>query len=466
MIRGALYPFIAGFLRVVGRPRLSTVLGIATSWAIALGAPASGSAQAADSLVVRGPDESSFSLPVSGSRGYATVRHEALLQLGWAVEFEAPLLRAQLGPDGPVVEFSLDSPLFLWDEELLQMVSVPFSSGGGVQIPLQFLVDFLPDRASETYAFSADERALEVLDESLWPRGGTERRPGERVRGRITVRRGLADRTGDASLVDPDATDDPFAPTSAQDLEEAQDLEKRVVVIDPGHGGTDPGATGAGGRREKDIALAIGRYLQRELRAEEDFEVYLTRDRDVLVPLWGRGARATELKGDRAGLFLSIHVNAVSSPGIRGFETYFLSEARTEDERRVAAMENAPLELEAELDLSDDDDLDISSMMRELRNLDHQHWSSFLAEGIQNELEAVHPGPNRGVKQAGLAVITNALMPAVLVEIGYISNREEERVLSRVEFQRQVAGALAQAVRDFFESYPPEQAAPVQGPPR
>ena len=84
-------------------------------------------------------------------------------------------------------------------------------------------------------------------------------------------------------------------------------------------------------------------------------------------------------------------------------------------------------------------------------------------KGIQAELEDVHPGPNRGVKQGPFAVITNVIMPAVLVEVGFISNREEERALSRGEFQREVAVALAQGVRGFFERYPPGQGVAVQG---
>jgi N-acetylmuramoyl-L-alanine amidase len=358
----------------------------------------------------------------------------------------------------------LDSPLFYWDQDLLQLVSAPFSGDGSVQIPLQFVVDFLPARASEAYAFSAGDGALQVLDPSLWPRASADGSPVETAGGRIAN----VDRSGnDPATDEPVSTDNPSAPTLQQDLEEAQDLEKRVVVIDPGHGGRDPGTIGGGGRREKDIALAIGRYLERELRSDEDLEVYLTRDRDVLVPLWERGPQATMLKGDRPGVFISIHVNSSpSSPAIRGFETYFLSEARTEDERRVAAMENAPLQQEAELGGSDVEDLDMTFIMRELRTLDHQHWSSLLAEGIQAELEEVHPGPNRGVKQGPFAVITNALMPAVLVEVGFITNREEERVLSRGEFQRGVAAALAQGVRDFFERYPPGQGAALQGLPR
>ncbi|MCH7890665.1 MAG: N-acetylmuramoyl-L-alanine amidase, partial [Gemmatimonadetes bacterium] len=174
----------------------------------------------------------------------------------------------------------------------------------------------------------------------------------------------------------------------------------------------------------------------------------------------------TLLKGTRPGVFISIHVNSSpSSPAIRGFETYFLSEARTEHERRVAAIENAPLQLDTELD-GGDVEADVAFIMRGLQYLDHQHWSELLAEGIQSELEEVHPGPNRGVKQGPFAVITNALMPAVLVEVGFISNREEERVLSRGEFQRGVAAALAQGIRDFFLRYPPGQGVAVQGAPR
>ena len=423
-----------------------SVPGILALLVLALGGPAPGSAQTGDSLVVHGPDDSSLSLPVGRLRGYATVSLEALSQLGWAIEVDPPKLRAQLGSDGPVVEFSLGSPLFHWDDELLQLVSPPFSGGASIQIPLQFVVDFLPARASEAYAFSADEGALEILDVSLWPEGGTEIRPVETARGGIAIRSGLAD-------------------PNDQDPDDAPDLQKRVVVIDPGHGGGDPGTTGSGGRREKDIALAIGRYLERELREDDDLEVYMTRDRDVLVPLWERGPQATLLKGARFGVFISIHVNSSpTSPAVRGFETYFLSEARTEHEERVAAIENAPLQREAELDESNVEDVDLDFILGDLKKFDHQHWSSLLAERIQAELEDVHPGPNRGVKQGPFAVITNVIMPAVLVEVGFISNREEERALSRGEFQREVAMALAQGVRGFFERYPPGQGVAVQGP--
>jgi N-acetylmuramoyl-L-alanine amidase len=452
------------------RPTVSGVLALGV---ITLGGPAPGASQTTDDLVVRGPDLTSLVLMVEDSRGYATLAHEALSRLGWATEVDGPRLRAQLGSAGPIVEFFLDNPIFLWDEDPLQLVSTPFSGGGSVQIPLQFFVDFLPALASEAYSFSSHEGHLEVLDVALWGERDRDSRSELSDRVGIVSSPGIVDAGADPFTEEPAASGPEDrslagledASSGGEELGTALNAAKRVVVIDPGHGGRDPGTTGSGGRREKDIALAIGRQLARELSGDEDLEVYLTRDRDVLVPLWERGPQATQLKGERPGLFISIHVNsAPSSPSIRGFETYFLSEARTEDERRVAAIENAPLELEADLDVDDIDDADLSSILRELRNLDHQHWSALLAEGIQGELEGVHPGPNRGVKQGPFAVITNVLMPAVLVELGFITNREEERVLSTVEFQLEVASALAQAVRDFFDRYPPEQGAGAQGP--
>jgi N-acetylmuramoyl-L-alanine amidase len=197
--------------------------------------------------------------------------------------------------------------------------------------------------------------------------------------------------------------------------------------------------------------------LVRELEKDENIEVYMTRDRDVFVPLWERGEQAMLQKGDDLAIFLSIHVNAApNSPSVRGFETYFLSEARTEHEKRVAANENAPLRLYAG-EKEDGETPDLGFILRELRNLNHQHWSANLAETIQEQLRIVHMGPDRGVKQGPFAVITNVLMPAVLVEIGFVSNREEEREMSRSEFQRRVGKALADAVRGFYERYPPGQ---------
>ena len=152
---------------------------------------------------------------------------------------------------------------------------------------------------------------------------------------------------------------------------------------------------------------------------------------------------------------MSIHAN--SFPNRRstsGFETYFLSEARTEHERRVSAIENAPLQVRGQ-DIDPDQEPDLGFILRELRTLDHQHWSALLAEMVQQELAEFHPGPNRGVKQGVLAVLTNALMPSVLVEVGFISNEDEAPLLAQQRFQDEAARAVARAVVRFFERYPP-----------
>jgi N-acetylmuramoyl-L-alanine amidase len=200
----------------------------------------------------------------------------------------------------------------------------------------------------------------------------------------------------------------------------------------------------------------MARALQRELSSDPEIEVRLTRDGDVAVPLWSRGETATSWKGERPGVFISIHANALPDrTGVRGFETYFLSEARDEHERRVAALENAPLGATGAGAATGAGDPLLGAILRDLRTFDHQHWSADLAEEVQRELGGFHPGPDRGVKQGPFAVITNSLMPSVLVEVGFITNPEEERLLTRDDFHRQSAQAIARAIRRFFERYPP-----------
>lgn len=227
------------------------------------------------------------------------------------------------------------------------------------------------------------------------------------------------------------------------------------MVIDAGHGGADPGAIGPGGIREKTVALGIAMHVADILGGQAQLEVRMTRDDDTFVDLWERGERATDMKGERPGVFVSIHAN--SFPGRRtatGFETYFLSEARTEHERRVAAIENAPVSFRGQ-DVDVDREPDLGFILRDLNNSDYQHQSAILAQIVQDELDAFHPGPNRGVKQGVLAVLTNALMPSVLVEVGYLSNEEEGRLLGELSFQRDAAEAIARAVVRFFQGYPP-----------
>ena len=151
-----------------------------------------------------------------------------------------------------------------------------------------------------------------------------------------------------------------------------------------------------------------------------------------------------------------MHVNAANprwnQPGsARGYETYFLAEAKTEDERRVEAMENEVIKFETTAATSGDDPLGF--IIRDMAQNEHLRESSRLAELVQTEMGSIHPGPNRGVKQAGFRVLVTAFMPAVLVEIGFGTNRAESAYMSDVNSQRALAAKLADAVEAFLAQY-------------
>lgn len=229
---------------------------------------------------------------------------------------------------------------------------------------------------------------------------------------------------------------------------------RRLVVVDAGHGGRDPGARGPSGVREKDVTLSVARRLAEILRRDPTLEVRMTRDRDTLIALRDRTRLANGWKNEgQPALFLSIHANANPSSAARGFETYFLSEAKTADAKRVEAMENAAQEFE------DDDSGRMNPLdfiFHDLRQNQYLRESSDWAEMIQEKLGEVHPGPDRGVKQAGFFVLNGAFMPAVLVEIGFITNRGEEQTLATPARQQAIAQQLAESVRAYFD-----RAAPV-----
>lgn len=233
------------------------------------------------------------------------------------------------------------------------------------------------------------------------------------------------------------------------------DRSVRVVIIDPGHGGNDPGTTGISGVKEKDVALQISRKIAAVLSRDPLLEVHMIRNSDHYVAPWRRGEIATELKGQRYGLFVSIHANAMPNDSVTaGAEVYFLSEARTEHERRVAAVENAPPPTEGVTHyVADESELD--GILRELMSLDGHRWSSVLAESLSKGLDDVPTLRNHGVRQAPLAVITNTLMPGVLVELGYLTNRTEERRLGQAAHQQALADGIAAGIYDFLDHYPP-----------
>jgi N-acetylmuramoyl-L-alanine amidase len=231
---------------------------------------------------------------------------------------------------------------------------------------------------------------------------------------------------------------------------------KRLVVVDAGHGGVDNGMTGpigAGPRIvEKHVTLAVSRMLEEELR-RAGVEVLMTRTRDTLIALSDRGRIANRNKGD---LFVSIHVNASgtrSAAGARqrGYETYFLAEAKTEEASRVERMENEAVKFETGANAPKGDPL--SFIINDMAQNEHLRESNDLAETIQQGFRQFHPGKDRGVQQANFAVLRGSYMPAVLVEIGFGTNPSEAGYLTDRINQRQIAASIARSILEYLDHY-------------
>ena len=219
-----------------------------------------------------------------------------------------------------------------------------------------------------------------------------------------------------------------------------------VVVIDPGHGGKDPGAIGRRGTREKDITLAVARRLKRILEASGKVRVILTRDRDRFITL---GERARIANRAHADLFVSLHCNKARSRSAKGAETYFLSAARTQWERAVANLENGALRFEGVQPPDTTGDL-VAYVLSDMAQAQFLKESQQLALAVQTQLARALNLRDRGVKQAGFYVLTGAYMPAILVEMGFLSNRQEENLLRQGWYQEKLAKAIARGILNFL----------------
>ena len=217
----------------------------------------------------------------------------------------------------------------------------------------------------------------------------------------------------------------------------------RTIVIDPGHGGSEIGATGPNGLTEKEIVLDIARRLRDLIRERLGLQVHLTRESDYDVALESRTEKANNLKAD---LFISIHANSYRGRGVRGAETYFLSDKATDDDaRRVAALENNALGLER----TAPGDTDLQLLLWDMAQTMHLRESSVLAETIQAELNRLAGTGNRGIKQAPFRVLRGADMPAVLVEVGFLSNPNEASSLADPRYRQRIATALFNSLEQY-----------------
>lgn len=223
----------------------------------------------------------------------------------------------------------------------------------------------------------------------------------------------------------------------------------RRVAVDPGHGGIDNGKVSRSGLKEKDVNLEIALLLRERLVDELGVEFVMTRTEDELVPLESRAEKANSAGAD---LFISIHCNGWFHPDAGGFETFFLAPPRTEEEARLAREENASVFFENSR-LRADEMEDLEFILWDMVQNEFITGSSELAELIQKELSSLLNIRNRGVKQAGLKVLKGLRMPAVLVEVAFLSNPSEEELLTDTGFQRKVVEGIVEAVRRLQSRY-------------
>jgi N-acetylmuramoyl-L-alanine amidase len=219
--------------------------------------------------------------------------------------------------------------------------------------------------------------------------------------------------------------------------------QKHVIVIDPGHGGSETGAVGPDGTNEKDVVLGIARKLKSILENSGN-RVILTRDGDQQIALDDRTALANN---NKANLFISIHANATLRGYGKGAETYYLSTKATDDEaRNLAAVENNAIGLNQEASGVGND---LKLILWDMAQTEYLSESSQLAEMVQKEMNETLGVTNRGIKQAPFRVLMGATMPAVLIEIGFINNPAEEKMMKDSEYQLKIAKAIFRSVQAF-----------------
>jgi len=363
------------------------------------------------------------------------------------------------------VSFTAGVPFAGSDTTIVPIPVPPRIVGKDVYVPFVVVSELVP-RFFTGFLYDADQHELRAFD----TRAHTVRSAPKVARddARDSSREKQRDSSGDDATTSFTPRDDSRASShgaSGAGIISAADIGKPVharraghhlVVVDAGHGGVDPGMKGPIGDgprvTEKYITVAVAKLVAEALR-DEGTDVILTRTRDTLIGLYDRGPIAND---NHADIFVSIHVNATGQSGAagardRGYETYFLSEAKTEDAKRVEKMENSAIKFETGVKTSKGDPL--SFILNDMAQNEHLRESRDLATVIQQGLGSVEPGPDRGVQQANFAVLRGSFMPAVLVEIGFGTNVQEAAFISDDDNQRSIARSIAKSILKYLDRY-------------
>jgi N-acetylmuramoyl-L-alanine amidase len=223
--------------------------------------------------------------------------------------------------------------------------------------------------------------------------------------------------------------------------------DKKLIVIDPGHGGVDPGAMSRSGVWEKRIVLAFAKDLRRGLLATGKFNVKLTRNRDVFIRLRNRIAIARRAGAD---LFISVHADSIGNSKVRGTSVYTLSERASDKEADTLAQKENKADLIAGVDLNEQSD-DVVNILIDLAQRETMNESAVFARKLVDELGKTRRMLRNTHRFAGFAVLKAPDIPSVLVELGYLSNRSDERMLRDPRQRGKMAAAMARAVNAYFE---------------
>jgi N-acetylmuramoyl-L-alanine amidase len=384
----------------------------------------------------------SVSIPVTIDGGTASVRADALMNAMHGMLITSTNLHYTLALPHVRLDVIDGIPFAKLDTLTIPLTKAPQTRGGVLYLPFQFVSELIP-RYAGGYSYDANLGELRASTTIA------SRAPAESASSVITPSSSPGIRSSSESVR-------VVRKPAAQSAVTTRPADRPLVVIDAGHGGPDNGMTGPIGTPtwfvEKDVTLSVAKKLANVLRAR-GVDVLMTRTTDTLIALADRGKIANANHGD---VFISIHCNApgyntAAAARERGFETYFLAEAKTEDERRVQDMENESVKFETGANASKGDPL--SFIITDMAQNEHLRESSDLAQTIQNGLIDVHPGPNRGVQQANFAVLRGSYMPAVLVEIGFGSNQSEATYLSDQGNQQALARNIGSSVLAYLAHY-------------
>lgn len=225
-------------------------------------------------------------------------------------------------------------------------------------------------------------------------------------------------------------------------------VEKPLIVLDPGHGGADPGAIGVGGVHEKDVTLAAAREAKRQLEATGRYRVRLTRDSDVFIRLRDRVGIAREADAD---LFISLHADSIGSGDMRGLSIYTLSDKASDREAEMLAAKENRADAIAGMDLSGENAL-VASILIDLAQRDtmnhSKRFAKFALETMGRDVPLIPSKPHR---QAGFAVLTAPDVPSALIEMGYLSSKQDANLLTTAAHREKLGRALARTIDSYFK---------------